>query len=88
MVVSFVKNGVLNETLFLDPSFSGELFLMYAKLAPFLKELREKSQNPTLMANLESVILSEAAKQRLEQTMKNVENMRKARLQREASKVS
>ena len=83
MVVSFVKNGVLNETLFLEPSFSGELFVIYAKVAPFLKELREKSQNPTLMANLESVVLSEAAKPRLEQTTKNVENMRKARLQLE-----
>ena len=85
MVASFVKNGVLSETLFLDPSFSGELFVIYTKVAPFLKELREKSENPTLMANLESVILSEAAKPRLEQTMKNVEKLRKARLQREAS---
>ena len=73
MVASFVKNGVLNETLFLDPSFSGELFVIYTKVAPFLKELGEKSENPTLMANLESVILSEAAKPRLEQRMKNVE---------------
>jgi hypothetical protein len=88
MVASFLKNGVLNETLFLDPSFSGELFLIYAKVAPFLKELREKSQNPMLMANLESAILSEAARPRLEQTMKNVENLRKARLQHEASNVA
>jgi hypothetical protein len=88
MVVSFLKNGLLNEALFLEPSFSGELFVIYAKVAPFLKELREKSDNPTLMANLESVILSEAAKPRLEQTMKNVENLRKARLQREASAVA
>ena len=88
MVASFVKNGVLNETLFLDPSFSGELFVIYTKVAPFLKELREKSENPTLMANLESVILLEAAKPRLEQTMKNVEKLRKARLQREASTVA
>ena len=88
MVASFLKNGVLNETLFLDPSFSGELFVIYAKVAPFLKELREESENPTLMANLESVILSEAAKPRLEQTMKNVEKLRKTRLQREASTVA
>lgn len=88
MVVSFLKNGLLNEALFLEPSFSGELFVIYAKVAPFLKELREKTDNPTLMANLETVILSEAAKPRLEQTMKNVENLRKARLQREASAVA
>jgi hypothetical protein len=87
MVVSFLRNGVLNEALFLDPSFSGELFVIYAKVASFLKEVREKSGNPTLMANLESAILSEAAKPRLEQTMKNVDNLRKARLQREASTV-
>jgi hypothetical protein len=85
IVASFVKNGLLNETLFLDPSFSGELFLIYAKIAPFLKEIREKTGNPMLLASLEAVVASEAAKPRLEQTMKNVENLRKSRLQSQAS---
>ena len=42
MVCSFVLNGALNEELFLAPGFSGELFLIYAKIHPYLKELREK----------------------------------------------
>jgi len=85
MAVSFVQHGVLNEKLFLEQSFSGELFLMYAKIAPFLKDLREKSQNPSFLGAAESIILSEPARPRLEYMTKNVENMRKARLQAKAS---
>lgn len=85
MATSFVTNGVLNEKLFLEPSFSGELFFIYAKLAPFVAEVRAKTQNPNLLANLEAVILSEAARSRLEQTLKNVEAMRKARQEAKAS---
>ncbi len=40
MTTSFVLKGVLNEELFLEPAFSGEMFLMFAKLQPILKELR------------------------------------------------
>jgi hypothetical protein len=85
MAVSFVQHGVLNETLFLEPSFSGELFFLYSKVAPFLKEVREKMQNPNLLKNFEAVVLSEAAKPRLEQVSKNVENARKMRLEAKAS---
>src|ERR1700704_1095545 len=37
IVTSFVLQGVLHEELFLQPGFSGELFLMYAKVHPFMK---------------------------------------------------
>jgi hypothetical protein len=57
------------------------LFFLYAKIAPYVKELREKTQNPNFLVSAESLILSDAAKPRLEAVMKNVENMRKARLQ-------
>ena len=40
IVASFVLTDVLNEDLFLQPGFSGELFLIYAKIHPFVKELR------------------------------------------------
>ena len=85
LATSFVQHGVLNEELFLEPSFCGELFFIYSKVAPFLNEVREKSQNPNLIKNLEAIVLSEAAKPRLEQISKNVENVRKARLQAKAS---
>ena len=85
IVTSFVSNGVLNEKLFLEPSFSNELFFIYSKVAPFLKDLRAKTNNPNLMVNLEAVVLSEAAKPRLEQISKNVENQRKERLAAKAT---
>jgi hypothetical protein len=86
MAASFVSHGVLNEELFLEPSFSGEMFFIYAKVAPFLKELREKMQNPGLFAGIEKIITgSQAARDRFAQVSKNVENARKSRLEAKAS---
>src|ERR1700745_547893 len=48
---SFVTHGVLSDDLFLEPSSSGEMVFIYAKIAPFLKEVREKAQNPIFLAN-------------------------------------
>jgi hypothetical protein len=79
MASSFVSHGVLNEDLFFEPSFTGEMFFIYAKLEPFLKELREKLQNPMLLANLEKLIHSQKGQERYKVVAKNVENMRKAR---------
>ena len=38
MTASFVLKGVLNEELFLEPAFSGEMFLIFAKVQPILKD--------------------------------------------------
>ena len=86
MAASFVTHGVLNEELFLEPSISGELFFTFSKIFPYLKELREKMQNPGLGASLEKFINdSPLAKERFAQISKNVENLRKARLEAKAS---
>ncbi|MGZ6046381.1 MAG: DUF4760 domain-containing protein [Isosphaeraceae bacterium] len=79
MASSFVSHGVLNEDLFLEPSFSGEMFFIYAKVEPFLKELREKTQNPLLLANLEKLIHTEKGQERYKIISRNVESARKAR---------
>jgi hypothetical protein len=79
MASSFVSHGILNEDLFFEPSFSGEMFFVYAKLEPFLKELREKLQNPLLLANLEKLISSPQGQERYKVISNNVQNMRKAR---------
>jgi hypothetical protein len=55
---SLVSNGALNRDLFLEPSFCGEMVLIYAKVKPFLKELREKMKNPEFLAGIESLITS------------------------------
>ena len=52
MATSLVNNGALNRDLFLEPSFCGEMVFIYAKVRPFLKELREKMKNPRLLVVL------------------------------------
>ncbi len=66
MAASLVLHGAVNEALFLEPAFSGEMFLVFAKLHPFLKDVREKMQNPRMLANVETVInKSKATRERL-----------------------
>jgi hypothetical protein len=79
MAASFVAQGVLNEDLFFEPSCSGEMFVIYVKVEPYLKEVREKMQNPMLLANLEKLIKSDKGQERYKIMSRNVENMRKAR---------
>jgi hypothetical protein len=79
MASSFVIHGVLSEDLFFEPSFSGEMFFIYAKVEPYLKELREKLQNPTLLGNLEKLIHTQKGQERYKVISKNVENLRKVR---------
>jgi hypothetical protein len=79
MACSFVSHGVLNKDLFFEPSFSGEMFFIYAKMEPFLKELRDKLQNPLLLANLEKLVHSEKGQELYKIISRNVENLRKTR---------
>ena len=77
IVASFVLAGVLNEDLFLQPGFSGELFVMYAKIHPFIKELREKIGDPEAFFNIEKAITrTKWGRNRLQFMIKRVETMR------------
>lgn len=79
MAASLVLHGALNEELFLEPSFSGEMFFIFAKFHPFLAELREKFQSPTMMSNMENLInRSEAGRARLKLTQERIAARRKA----------
>jgi hypothetical protein len=79
MAASLVLHGAVNEELFIQPGVSSELFFIFAKLQPFLKEIREKMSNPDLFGNIEKVATgSKTARKRLERVSKNVENRRKA----------
>jgi hypothetical protein len=78
MAASLVLHGALNEELFLQPGCCGEMFFIFAKVYPFLKEFREKTNNPDAFANIEKVATgSKIARKRLERVLKNVENRRK-----------
>jgi hypothetical protein len=86
MAASFVLQGALNEDLFLQPSVSGEMFFVYAKVQPFLKELREKMGDPQLFGNIEKVIMgSKFGRERLKFTLQRVETLREKRKLAKAS---
>src|SRR4029077_8218898 len=57
IALSFVSNGILSEKLFFQVPFCGELYFIFAKVRPFLKELRDKMNNPEMFLNMEKAIL-------------------------------
>ena len=86
MAASFVLQGALNEELFIQPAVSGEMFVMFAKVHPFLKELREKAGDPEIFGNIEKVITgSKYGRERLKFMIKRVEMMREKRALAKAS---
>lgn len=54
MAASFVARGVLHPELFFDSA--GEALFVWAKLEPFIAQLREETQSPRLLASLETAI--------------------------------
>src|SRR5215510_11921270 len=54
MAASFVNHGAIDEKLFNDTN--GEHLFVYAKVAPFLPELRQMFGNPEFLENLEKVV--------------------------------
>ena len=58
MVGSLVLHGAVNRELFLEPSISAEMFVVFCKIQPFLKDLREKMGSPTAFSNIEKVVMS------------------------------
>lgn len=79
MAAALVLSGAVHEELFLQPGISGEMFFIFAKIRPFLKELREKLNNPDIFGNIEKVATrSKLGRQRLERVSKAVEARRKA----------
>jgi hypothetical protein len=79
IVASFVLSGVLNEEMFLQPGFSGELFVIYARIHPLVKELRQKVNDPEFFLNIEKAVTrTKWGKKRLELMMTRVEFMRQS----------
>ena len=77
MAASFVNQGVLSEELFLRPAVSGEMFMIFAKVYPFLLELREKLGDPEVFRDVEKVITSTKwGRDRLKFILKRLETWR------------
>ncbi|MCU1296372.1 MAG: hypothetical protein JWO91_650 [Acidobacteriaceae bacterium] len=76
MAASLANHGAVSADLFLEPSFSGEMFLIFGKLKPFLGDLREKA-SPSFFSNVEKLInSSEKSRKFLERTESNIANMK------------
>jgi len=87
MAASLVVHGALSQELFLESGFSGEMFFIFAKLHPFLAELRQRFQSPTMMRNIERVInQTKEGRERLKITEQRIAARRQA--MREAAKTN
>jgi hypothetical protein len=75
MAASFVLRGALNEELFVDSGT--EMWFTFAKLQPFVKEIREKANSPYLYARIEKVAgRSKDGRARIQMMAKRAEAMR------------
>ena len=89
MAAALAVQGAVNQELFLVPSFSGEMFTVFAKVRPFLKELREKIGNPELLANIETLINgSKKERERLKQFEVRLAARRKLMMEAATAKAS
>lgn len=67
MAATFVNEGAIDANMFTKTA--GEHIMVFAKMEPFLAELREKFQNPEAFASLEKLIMSTPdGAQRVKQT--------------------
>ena len=55
MAASFVNHGAIDAEMFNDTA--GEHIMVFAKIQPFLAELRERFQNPRAFQHLEKIIM-------------------------------
>jgi hypothetical protein len=77
MTASLVLQGALSEELFLRPSSSGEMFVMFGKVHPFIKDLREKLGDPEAFLDIEKVITNTKwGRERLKFISKRIETWR------------
>ena len=75
MAASFVARGILNADLFLDSS--GEMLVVWAKIEPFLPQLRQTMNNPAFLKSMQTVVESSArAKERIVAVRQRVNQMR------------
>jgi hypothetical protein len=76
MAASFVVRGVLNREIFVD--WSSEMWMIYGKALPYLKEVRERSGMPKMYGHMETVIQSTpGAEQRLAGLQKRIGELAK-----------
>jgi hypothetical protein len=55
MAASFVNHGAIEEEMFNDANV--EHIAVFAKIEPYISEIREMTKNPQLMSNLEKLVM-------------------------------
>jgi len=80
LAASFVLQGAMDANLFLRPASSGEMFVMFGKVHPFLKELRQKLGDPEAFRDIEQVIASTKwSRDRLQFILKRIKTWQETR---------
>jgi DNA primase large subunit len=80
MACSFVANGAIDEQMFNDAN--GEHMAVFAKIEPFVAELRETYNNPTALQHLERVVMGiPDARERMARFREMVKQVMAARAQ-------
>ena len=78
MAASFVNNGAIDEQMFNDAN--GEQVVVFAKLEPFLTEMREKFGSAQTLQHLEKLVMNMPnAKERLTTTRERIKTIIAAR---------
>ncbi|MEA2173203.1 MAG: hypothetical protein QOD00_795 [Blastocatellia bacterium] len=78
MACSFVNNGAIDEQMFNDAN--GEHVAVYAKIEPYVAELREKNAMPQWLHHLESVVMRiPEAKEKMHAFRERIKQMMAAR---------
>jgi hypothetical protein len=86
IAASFVLQDALDEDLFFVPGFSGEMFIMFAKIYPFLEELREKLDDPEAFLDIEKVVTrTKWGRERLKFLLKRLDSWREKMAKKSAS---
>lgn len=89
MAASLVLHGAVHEELFLQTGISGEMSFIFAKIYPFLKEIRQKMNNPDLFGNIEKVATgSKMARKRLDRMLTIQAQHRKAMAEKKTAKAA
>lgn len=55
MAAAFVNHGAIDEEMFNDANV--EHIAVFAKIEPYISEIREMTKNPQLMSNLEKLVM-------------------------------
>ncbi len=55
MAASFVNHEAIDEDMFMETA--GEILVVFCKIEPYLKELREITKAPNMMQNIEKLVM-------------------------------